>query len=93
MALRGTIHITLANMLAVCLDRWSSTGLLQSPTISVGQCPIKHGTVANTPSDSGPILLTDHYHREYFDIIKDVMSTDISKVVCLRRPHKVKRRY
>jgi len=31
--------------------------------------------------DLGPILLTDHYHKEYYDIIKDVMSTDINSAV------------
>ncbi|CZT03440.1 probable laccase precursor [Rhynchosporium agropyri] len=33
--------------------------------------------------DIGPIILTDHYHREYFDIVKDTMSTDINKVIQL----------
>ncbi|CAG8957707.1 hypothetical protein HYFRA_00000042 [Hymenoscyphus fraxineus] len=30
--------------------------------------------------DIGPILLTDHYHRDYFSIVKDVMSTDVNLI-------------
>ncbi|KAG4415602.1 hypothetical protein IFR04_011271 [Cadophora malorum] len=31
-------------------------------------------------TDVGPIILSDHYHREYFEIVKDTMSTDINKI-------------
>ncbi|KAH8595066.1 Cupredoxin [Bisporella sp. PMI_857] len=30
--------------------------------------------------DIGPLLLSDHYHREYFDLIEDVMGTDPTKI-------------
>lgn len=32
-------------------------------------------------ADKGPILLTDHYHREYLKLVKDVVSTDVTKIV------------
>lgn len=31
--------------------------------------------------DKGPILLTDWYHRDYNDIVKDVVGTDVTKIV------------
>ncbi|KAH6666788.1 Cupredoxin, partial [Halenospora varia] len=31
--------------------------------------------------DMGPILLTDHYHGEYMDLVRQVVSTDITKVL------------
>ena len=30
--------------------------------------------------DLGPVLLTDYYHDSYFQLVEDVMSTDLSKV-------------
>lgn len=39
---------------------------------------------SNMDIDKGPIMLTDHYHREYFDLVEDVMSTDVFKVVSTR---------
>jgi FtsP/CotA-like multicopper oxidase with cupredoxin domain len=30
--------------------------------------------------DLGPVTLTDYYHRGYFDILADVMGTDLKKV-------------
>ena len=30
--------------------------------------------------DLGPVLLTDYYHKEYFDIVEDVMGTNPAKV-------------
>lgn len=40
-----------------------------------------HGPAnANYDVDLGPVLLTDYYHREYYDIVEDVMGTDLSKV-------------
>lgn len=35
--------------------------------------------------DVGPVFLTDWYHREYFDIVKDVMSTNIATVLAAGR--------
>ncbi|TVY80676.1 oxidoreductase ptaK [Lachnellula suecica] len=32
-------------------------------------------------TDMGPVLLTDHYHTEYYDIIANVMSTNITKAL------------
>ncbi|RDL30136.1 Uncharacterized protein BP5553_10414 [Venustampulla echinocandica] len=33
--------------------------------------------------DKGPLLLTDHYHKPYLNIVKDVVSTNISTVAPL----------
>lgn len=42
---------------------------------------IIHGpSNANYDVDLGPVLLTDYYHREYYDIVEEVMGTDLSKV-------------
>ncbi|KIW19302.1 hypothetical protein PV08_03596 [Exophiala spinifera] len=42
---------------------------------------IIHGPAnANYDVDLGPVLLTDYYHREYYDIVEEVMGTDLSKV-------------
>ncbi|KAI5797585.1 Cupredoxin [Geopyxis carbonaria] len=35
--------------------------------------------------DLGPIFITDWYHREYFDLIKDVINTDVTKVLAAGR--------
>lgn len=31
--------------------------------------------------DKGPILLTDWFHRDYNDIVEDVVGTDVNKIV------------
>jgi len=31
--------------------------------------------------DTGPVFLTDWYHREYFDVVTDVMSTNLATVL------------
>lgn len=36
-------------------------------------------SVAQYDEDIGPVLLTDYYHAEYYDIVEDVMGTDLSK--------------
>lgn len=42
---------------------------------------IIHGpTHVDYDEDLGPVLLTDYYHGSYFDILQDVMGTDLSKV-------------
>jgi hypothetical protein len=33
------------------------------------------------PTDKGPIMLTDHFHRDYLSIVADVVGTDVFKVV------------
>lgn len=33
------------------------------------------------PTDKGPIMLTDHFHRDYLSIVEDVVGTDVFKVV------------
>ncbi|RMZ81035.1 hypothetical protein DV738_g2460, partial [Chaetothyriales sp. CBS 135597] len=35
---------------------------------------------ASYDTDLGPILLSDYYHGEYYDIVEEVMGTDLSKV-------------
>lgn len=30
--------------------------------------------------DLGPVLLSDYYHKEYFDIVEEVMGTDLTKI-------------
>lgn len=30
--------------------------------------------------DLGPVLLTDYYHKSYYDIVEEVMGTNISRV-------------
>ncbi|KAH8672006.1 Cupredoxin [Tricladium varicosporioides] len=49
----------------------------------VGPMVIHGPKTAPYDIDKGPIMLTDHYHREYFKIVKDVISTDITKIVPL----------
>ena len=40
-----------------------------------------HGpSTATYDTDLGPITLTDHFHRPYFSILKDVVGNDLSKV-------------
>ncbi|KAI1608527.1 Cupredoxin [Exophiala viscosa] len=40
-----------------------------------------HGpTNADYDADLGPVLLTDYYHDDYFDIVAEVMGTDLTKV-------------
>lgn len=42
---------------------------------------IIHGpSNADYDEDLGPVLLTDYYHREYYDILEEVMGTDLNKV-------------
>ncbi|EXJ83398.1 hypothetical protein A1O1_07020 [Capronia coronata CBS 617.96] len=42
---------------------------------------IVHGpTNIDYDEDLGPVLLTDYYHGNYFDILEEVMGTDLSKV-------------
>ncbi len=31
-------------------------------------------------TDLGPVTVTDYYHRDYFDIMEDVMGTDLTKI-------------
>ncbi|KAK5055358.1 hypothetical protein LTR84_013108 [Exophiala bonariae] len=43
---------------------------------------IIHGpTQVDYDEDLGPVLINDYYHREYYDIVEDVMGTDLSKIV------------
>lgn len=42
---------------------------------------IIHGpTNAQYDIDLGPVMLTDYYHPQYYDIVEDVMGTDLTKV-------------
>ncbi|KAH7419570.1 Cupredoxin [Cadophora sp. MPI-SDFR-AT-0126] len=49
----------------------------------VGPLVIHGPSTVAYDTDVGPVILGDHYHREYFDIVKDTMSTDINKVIQL----------
>ena len=37
--------------------------------------------------DKGPILLTDWFHRDYNDIVEDVVGKDVTKVVSCKEPY------
>ena len=40
-----------------------------------------HGPLnADYDIDLGPVLLTDYYHKQYFDIVEEVMGTDLSLI-------------
>lgn len=42
---------------------------------------IIHGpTHVDYDEDLGPVIINDYYHREYYDIVEEVMGTDLSKV-------------
>lgn len=42
---------------------------------------VVHGPAnADYDEDLGPVLLTDYYHGEYYDLVEDVMGTDLAKV-------------
>jgi len=83
--LLGTTRITLPNMQEVWSDLWLFMArrlyhmiLVSNENEVIFSFPME----ANIDfSDLGPILLTDHYHREYFSIVKDVMGTDPNKIV------------
>lgn len=43
---------------------------------------IIHGpAIAPYDIDIGPVMLTDYFHKDYFSILEDVISTDINEVV------------
>ncbi|KAF8861398.1 hypothetical protein BDZ45DRAFT_800116 [Acephala macrosclerotiorum] len=43
---------------------------------------IIHGpSIANYDIDIGPVLLTDYFHKDYYSIVEDVISTNINEVL------------
>ncbi len=44
---------------------------------------IIHGpSIAQYDIDIGPVLLTDYFHKDYYSIVQDVISTNQAEVVC-----------
>lgn len=46
----------------------------------LGPIVINGPSQAHYDNDLGPVLLQDYYHRTYYDLLEDIMGTDLTKV-------------
>jgi hypothetical protein len=86
MAQLGITLTTPLNMLLEFLDRSSSMVLQRNRMILVSMSTVRTLDITKLFTDIGPVLLTDHFHDDYYSLVEQVMSTDTTVPVSYLHP-------